>query len=122
MAIRQRNDPVRLFGKRLVIVGLAVLAVVASWGVWGAYTKERESAALRTQAELRLADLQARQTQLKADILNLQTDRGMEEALREQYALAGKGERMIVIVEPPKSEPVQATSTMLERIKKALWW
>jgi cell division protein FtsB len=123
MAIRQRNDPVRLFGKRLLLFALLLLVVVAIGGVWNAYQKERESAALRVRAEVQLDDLSKRQTQLTSDIANLQTDRGREEVLREQYALAARGEGLIVIVEPQNAAPIQATSTILDKLKKAFtWW
>ncbi len=110
MAIRSRNDPVRLFGRRLILVGLAVLVVAVASGVWSAYHKQKESAALRTQAEAQLRDLSQRQTQLNSDIAKLETDRGKEEVLREQYALAAKGEGLIVILSPTTTE-VQATSS-----------
>ena len=122
MAIRLRNDPVRLFGKRLFLFALLLLVVVAVGGVWNAYQKEREAAALRTQAEVQLDDLAKRQAQLSSDIANLETDRGLEEVLREQYALAAQGEGLIVIVEP-QPEPVHATSTFMDKLKKAfMWW
>ena len=122
MAIRQRNDPVRLFGKRLIVLGLLALVVLAIGGVWNAYQKERESAALRTRAEVQLDDLTKRHAQLSSDIANLQTDRGREEVLREQYALAAQGEGLIVIVEP-QAEPAHATSTFMDKLRKAFrWW
>lgn len=105
-----------------MLLGLLILVLAALWGVWGGYEKREESAALRTQAEAQLKDLSERQAQLTSDIANLETDRGMEEVLREQYALAAKGERLIVIVDAPKPAPLQATSSILDRIKKAFWW
>lgn len=123
MAIRSRNDPVRLFGRRLVLLSLLGLIAVASAGAWNAYGKERESRALREQAEMQLSDLSKREAQLDADIANLETDRGKEQVLREQYALAARGEGLIVIVDAPKATPTQATSSVLEWLHKAFsWW
>ena len=122
MAIRHR-DPVWVFGKRLMALGLFVLVVLVAGGVWNAYQKERESSALRVQAEGQLKDLTDRKAQLNADIANLQTDRGVEGVLREQYALAAKGEGLIVIVDQPVVAPKEATSTMFDKIKGAFrWW
>ena len=96
---------------------------MAVFGVWNAYQKQHESAALRTEAEVQLADLSKRQAKLNSDVTNLQTDRGMEAALREQYALGAMGEGLIVIIDPPKPVPIQATSTIFEKIKQAFrWW
>ncbi len=121
MAIKLRNDPVRLFGRRLMILILLILVVGVAWGAWGAYKKERESAALRVEAEGQLNDLTVRQIQLDEDIANLQTDRGVEAVLREQYELAREGEGLIVIVDKPETSPSQATSTMLDSIKGAFF-
>ena len=123
MAIRWRNDPVRLLGRRLLLLALVGLVAVAILGTWGAYEKERESYALRLEAEGQLNDLSTRQSQLDADIASLETDRGKEEVLREQYALAARGEGLIVIVETPPVAPTRATSSVIEWFKKAFsWW
>lgn len=123
MAIRQRNDPVRLFGRRLILGALLILVISAIWGVWSAYQKEQESRMLRTQAEVQRSDFTQRQTQLNSDIANLQTDRGKEGVLREQYALGAIGEGLIVIVDPPTPEPVVPTSPVMEWLHKVFpWW
>jgi cell division protein FtsB len=123
MAIRPRNDPVRLFWRRLLLLGLFVLVVASALGVWSAYGKEQESAQLRHDAEAQLQDLTTRQAQLQTDIGKLQTDRGKEEVLREQYALAGKGEGLIVIVDPTPTEPVATSSAFAQWLHKTFpWW
>ena len=123
MAIRSRNDPVRLFGRRLILLGLFALIVLSAMGVWSAYKKERESRALRQEAEMQLGDLSQRQEQLDADIASLETDRGKEQVLREQYALAARGEGLIVIVDTPPVAPTRATSPLVDWLKKTFtWW
>jgi hypothetical protein len=122
VAIRQRDNPVRLLGRRLFIVALFVLVIAVAWGVWNAHQKERESGALRALAEVQLKDFTQRHTQLTDDIADLQTSRGMEEVLREQYALGARGEGLIVIVDQPSAESVHATTTMFDKLKKVFWW
>ena len=99
---------------------LLAIVLAAIGGVWNAYEKERESAVLRTEAEVQLQDLDKRQTQLKSDIANLQTDRGREEVLREQYALAAQGEGLIVIVEPQATTPTPQPSSVMQWVRKFL--
>ena len=121
--LRPRNDPVRLFGRRLILLALFVLIVFSVAGVWSAYKKERESRALRQEAEMQLGDLSQRQEQLDADIASLETDRGKEQVLREQYALAARGEGLIVIVDTPPVAPTRATSSLVDWLKKTFtWW
>ena len=103
----------------LALLGLIAVSVS---GVWGVYNKERESAELRAQVERERADLIARQALLESDLNSLKTDRGIEEALREQYALAESGERLIVIVDPQGPASVEATSTVREWLRKFFWW
>jgi|SRR3990167_9217431 len=121
--LRPRNDPVRLFGRRLVLLGLLALILFSVVGVWGAYKKQQESRLLRKEAEMQLRDLSQRQEQLDADIASLETDRGKEQVLREQYALAARGEGLIVIVDTPPVAPTRATSSLVDWLKKTFtWW
>lgn len=121
--LRPRNDPVRLFGRRLILLGLSALIVLSAMGVWSAYQKEKESRLLRKEAEMQLGDLSQRQEQLDADIANLETDRGKEQVLREQYALAARGEGLIVIVDTPPVAPTRATSSLVDWLKRTFtWW
>jgi cell division protein FtsB len=123
--IRPKNDPVRLFGRRLMLLALLVLLVAAVPGAWKAYQEDRESAVLRGQAQTQLNDLSQRQAQLDADIATLQTDRGMEAALRDQYALAAKGENLIIIEDATSAAATaEATSSAFAQwIHKAFpWW
>ncbi|MBI4080034.1 hypothetical protein HY414_02310 [Candidatus Kaiserbacteria bacterium] len=111
----QRQTAAGLFLKRLGLLALFALVIFAASGVWGVYHKERESAARRVQAEGELAELEQREMQLTADIERLGSDRGLEEALREQYALAERGEKLIVIVDSA-NDSSNATST------RRGWW
>ena len=116
-AFRERSGPLRIMGRRLILTALAVIVVSASWGVWNIYRKERESARLNTEAQAHLTDLPKRQAQLQSDYDTLQTDRGKEAALRAEYTMGKQGEGLIVIVEPPKPAPVQATSSVMQWLK-----
>ena len=92
-------------------------------GVWSAYKKQQESRLLRKEAEMQLGALSKRQAQLDADIASLETDRGKEQVLREQYALAARGEGLIVIVDTPPVAPTRATSSLVDWLKKTFtWW
>lgn len=121
--MKSRNDPVRLFWRRLAIVGLVVLVGTAVSGVWNAYQKETESATLREQAEAQLNDLSAQKSQLDADIAKLGTERGQEEVLRDQYALAAKGEDMVIIVNSSATEVHATSSAFAKWLHQTFpWW
>jgi cell division protein FtsB len=120
---KQRISAVRIFLRRLGMLALLGLIAISASGVWGVYKKERESAVLRAQVERERSDLVNRHAQLEADISRLNTDRGLEEALREQFSLAEEGERLIIIVEPSISNDVAATSTFRAWLHGVFpWW
>ncbi len=106
----------RLFLKRLGLFALCALVIAAAWSVWGIYDKERESSTMRAQAEAARVDLQSRESKLQADLSNVSSDRGIEQALREQYALAGQGEGLITIVDEGPS------STVSQQNRSQSWW
>lgn len=115
-AIRPRNDPVRIFWRRLLTLVLVVLVLFGIWAVVGVYMKERESSNLRIQAEIQLKDLQTREAALNERIQSLETARGQEAALRDAYQVGKEGEGVVTIVETP------ATSTTKDESDKTPWW
>jgi len=116
----RRRHIVRLLWRRLGTTALFVLVVVAISGVWSVYQKERESFQLRSEAESQYNMLSQQRVQLQGDIANLETDRGKEAALRQQYAVGKKGEGLIVIVDQRPDAPRQASSTIMQWVHKFL--
>lgn len=117
----QSRDPVRLLWRRLGVLALIILIVFGVRGVWGAYNKEKESRVLRIEAEAKLRDLELRESQLRADIAELKTERGVEGVLRERYDVAKEGEGVIVIVDQ-SAPPPQPKPTTYQRFKNWLVW
>lgn len=119
----KREDPIRLMRRRLVMLVLLALVFVGIRGVWGVYQKEKDSRALRTEAESQLLELKAREADLRRDMAALKSERGVEEVLREEYELAKQGEGVIVIVEPPTTSPQMPEPTSLQKFENLLrWW
>ncbi|MCR4325532.1 MAG: hypothetical protein NUV59_01880 [Patescibacteria group bacterium] len=121
---RQRGDPVRLLGRRLLLGFLIALTVAAGFGVWNTYKKEREAAELMREAQIQADDLAQREAQLTRDIADLESERGKEAALRQQYALAAKGEGLIVIVDrPAQPQQTASSSAFVEWLHQTFpWW
>ena len=110
----RRRNAVRLLWRRLGIAALFILVLIAISGVWNVYQKESESRSLRQEAEKQYSTLSKQQTQLEADIADLQTERGKEATLRQQYAVGKQGEKLIVIVDPKPEPTVRASSTIMQ--------
>ena len=121
MAMFGRRDTiVRLFFRRLGMIALLIVVLIGFSTVWDVFHKERESRVLKDEAERQVADLRLQREHLTVEIANLETDRGKEEALREQFQMGRAGEQLIVIVEPPKPEPVATTTTWKTWVGKFL--
>ena len=115
---RNTHDPVRLFLRRTATLVLVLVVLGAAIGVWQVYGKERDSRTLREYAEVEQSELEEQAERLRRDTEKLKTDRGQEEALREQYDVGKQGEGLIVIVEPPTPEPVEVPPTFLEKVQR----
>jgi len=113
----------RLFWRRVLLLALLVLVLLGISGVWRIYKREKESAALNQESAAHLADLTGRANRLKADIANLDTDRGREAALRERYRMGKSGEGLVIIVNPPTPIVTPATSTpLVQWFKNIFLW
>lgn len=113
--VGKRSDPVRLFARRLALIALFVVVVAACSALWDVYNKEKESRILKNQAEAQLYNLNIQESHLSGEISRLETARGKEEMLRENYEMARKGENMIMIIDPPVRAPTVATTTELTK-------
>ena len=121
-AIKPRNDPVRLFWRRLLTLGVLILVLFGLWAVADIYMKERESSDLREQSEAQLNDLETRQDALNARIAALQTERGQEAALRDAYQVGKPGEGAITIVDKPASTSPVYGEDKRSWWQKIFWW
>lgn len=118
---QQRRDPMRLMWRRVVAVVLLLLIALAVRGVWGAYKKSQDSYVLKVEAQAKLQDLEKREYELRADIANLRSEKGVEAELRERYDLAKDGEGVVVIVDPP-APPPEPKPTTFQRFKSWFSW
>ena len=61
------------------------------------YQKRGRLSSFAPKAQNQYNTLSQQQTQLQSDIASLETDRGKEAALRQQYAVGKKGEGLIIM-------------------------
>ena len=92
-----------LFG-RVTIFVLALLFLLIASATWSVFGKYKETRTNRSNAETNLLELENRASNLEEEIAELETPRGVEEQIRQNFGFVKEGERMIVIVEPSVPE------------------
>lgn len=93
-----------VFGNIGLVVLLIVVAIFAK-GTWSVYTKAKFAEENRTQAEQELEKLEEREAALNEELVRLNTQRGLEEEIRQKFDVGKEGEQMIVLVDAPDPEP-----------------
>ena len=99
---------------------LIAATVAVGSAVWSVYGKEQDSRAFRAQAEEEQRHLTEQKMQLTSNIARLETARGKEETLRENYELGKRGEGLIIIVDPPEPEPIVEEKGIRQWVHKFL--
>ena len=92
-----------VFGKVGLIV-LTVLFAVFAKGTWSVYQKAQFAKENRRMAEQELNELRTREAALQKELDRLNTPRGLEEEIRQQFDVGRSGERLIVLVDAPEPE------------------
>lgn len=98
----KRRGRAREFLRSLVAMAgamiLAVVAIVALRAAWNMYEKFAEAGVAREAAEGELEKLQRREEEVKATVVRLSSERGIEAAVRERFGVARPSEGEIRIV------------------------
>jgi cell division protein FtsB len=81
------------------IIILALVTVMLIKGAVGIVLKERESARLVKDLEVRAELLENREMELKNDINRLQTEEGIIEEIKGKFRVSEEGEYVAIIVE-----------------------
>ncbi len=98
---------------------MAVFILFFAWSVIKFAGKAQETARNKKIAQEKLTELQKQQSQLGSDIDELNTEKGVEESIREKFGLAKDGEGLVVVVDDqnkPATQVHQKTS-FWEKIK-----
>ena len=87
-----------LYSPVLSFALLIILAMVLN-GVYGVYKKDQIASSNRIDADKKLASLKDRRDRLGGEIAKLNTDRGIEEELRNKFQITKKGEGVLILVD-----------------------
>lgn len=102
--LKENRRWVNLLQSKPVLVFLGILLLVSAWSIVGFLGKMEETKKNKKMAEEKVAELEQSKLKLEADINKLETDRGVEEVLREDFGMAKEGEGLIVVVDEDPSK------------------
>ncbi len=104
--VQQTKRPVRkLYSKPVLLLLLVVIFLMAK-ATWGVYLKEKESRQNVAIVQSELAGLQKRQALLKDETEKLNSEEGVEEAIRKKFQVSKEGESVLVVVDKPLPQSV----------------
>lgn len=82
-----------------VLILLAIIVILFAWKVIGLTIKLQETYKNKNIEQTKISDLETRKEDLTSKINKLNTDKGKEEIIRENFGMVKEGEQMIVIVD-----------------------
>ena len=101
---------------RLILVVLLLLLLLIARGVWKLWQKNNMAESNLLASAEHLKQLEERKAMLEAKTAKLETARGVEEEIRNNFSVVKPGEKVINLVDPDKPTTT-ATSTPVRH-----WW
>lgn len=105
-----------LYSKASILV-LLVAFILVSRGAWSVHQKAEIARTERDESVRMLAELQERNTALEASLERLKSDKGIEDEVRQKYAVARPGEEVVVVVDESSKKGKNGD----EALQKSFW-
>ncbi|MBX4210641.1 septum formation initiator family protein [Candidatus Parcubacteria bacterium] len=99
LEFKQKQQFKRRLYSRSVLIVLVIIGLFFGQATWGIYKKKHDSELKADQAIAELKALKERQKELSLDVQKLNTDRGVEEEIRDKFSVTKPNEHMVVIVD-----------------------
>lgn len=101
---KKKQHSRKIWYSPLILFVLLCVVLVFIYNMIDIVEKTRETAKKRNVVLGQINELHQREEALKNDIATIQTEAGMESAIREKYQLVKAGEKMVVIVDEAKTD------------------
>ena len=103
-SFQRKNKFKRFMQTKPVLLILVIMVIAFAWNIAGMVGKMNETVKNRKDVENKISELEQMKSELSSDIDDLNTDKGVEESIREKFGLAKEGEGMIIIVDDKDPE------------------
>jgi len=108
---QEKNKFKNFMRSKPVLVLLTIILIAFVWNIVNLTIKLEDTYKNKKIEQEKISDLENRKAKLSTDIDKLNTDKGKEEAIRENFGMVKEGEQVIVVVDDknqttdePKSE------------------
>lgn len=98
---KKSTPPIRKLYSKPVLILLFLAIIVLTKAAWGVYLKEQESRKNVAMVKTELEALEKRRAILVAETEKLNTEEGVEEAIRRKFQVSKDGESVLVVVDKP---------------------
>ena len=105
---REKRSFKNVLESRPVLIFLGILMLLSVWSLLGFFGKMDATAKKRDIAKQKVMELEKGKAKLQADITKLESEKGIEGVLRENFGLAKEGEGLIVVVDEENSNKPEA--------------
>lgn len=105
-----------------ILMLLGIIIIVFAWSVFGLVGKMQETIKNKKMGEDKVQELQKEKEKLSAEINKLQTEKGIEENIRENYDVVKDGEGMVVVVEDKNLPETQSENKSTNLFSKIINW
>ena len=96
---QEKNKLKKIMQSKPILIILAIIVILFIWNIVGLTGKLQETYKNKKIEQEKISDLEKRKEKLSTDIEKLGTDKGKEEAIRENFGMVKDGEQVIVIVD-----------------------
>ncbi len=101
------------------VVVLGCIVLFLGFSVFSVFQKRHEAFVNAKNAEYELTSLRQTEARIQAQIDRLETESGIEEAIRNKYRAAKEGEGLVVITDDTRATPIVAPNIV--QPKKTFW-
>ncbi|HAT68090.1 MAG: hypothetical protein A2481_02835 [Candidatus Yonathbacteria bacterium RIFOXYC2_FULL_47_9] len=117
LPFQERKKFRKILYSKASILMLFVGFMLVSRGAWSVHQKAKIARIERDESVRILAELQERNTALEVSLERLKSDKGIEDEVRQKYAVARPGEEVVVVVDESSKKGKNGD----EALQKSFW-
>lgn len=107
----------KILYSKITLIILAVMVFFVGRGAWNTHMKAQIARSEQNISERMLAEMESRNYELQASLIRLKSARGIEEEVRQKYAVARIGEEVVIVVDDSVKKGENDETT----VEKGFW-